>query len=868
MSADVLTPAILSYITHTTYPDSEAVSSAHVDSSTLTHLLAALRQEQDAAKEEIRALSKSAAPDIDAWIARAKDLQADILRSRETARRIVEEAEAGRDLRADVEDKAKKVALLEKEVAFQDVLAGTLEHVQYANGLLEATQEAAVRGDVESARAGLEEAYASIGGLESIQGTRAVGVLREKGEELKGNLMETSTECWNALLLVDADEHRITVRQDGLAAELLDAAVSEISLEQIVHGLKGLDAFDALVRKFGKDIDRTILKPRMTVNDDGLIAKLTVSGDDITAAGTANDVSSTALFGDLHNVLDFFATRLPPSVAVPVSEALIPALTTRLEDQWLEAAFPLRMSDMSAFTSLLNDVSALAEQIDSYGWHGADELRKWIENAPRSWLTKRREAVLGEVRNLVFAGLGERKVVERVETRMMRKEYPAVAASAGGGGTGGASEGVGGEDDWDTAWDEAQEEPAPAAVPQRQARQRDNDDEDDTAWDEEEDSRKRKDGSEEGDAEDDAWGWGDDDTPSKNPPSPVSTKKQPSAPSTNPNENPTPPAEQEMTLRETFTVTSIPDGILATLQQIVSDAETLSGPAFAHSPVAPTAQALYTLPTLALAIYRATAPTAYGKLAVGNILIYNDALRLSDQLRTWQTTRPASSKLRLDADLAALEAFAKRAYAAEMDAQRTILRDLLDGAQGFANCTTPPFKRECESAVQGTIDRLKDVRELWKGVLSEGALLQSLGSLVSTVTGKMVSEIEDLGDIGEAESRGLRSLCDRVGEVRAFFSSHNGPEGKGGGEGGQQEEGERKGEGEEHDMTFIYAPTWLKFQYLAEILDSSLADIRWMWREGGLGLEFEAEEVVELVEALFAESELRRQAVREIRRGR
>jgi centromere/kinetochore protein ZW10 len=40
-----------------------------------------------------------------------------------------------------------------------------------------------------------------------------------------------------------------------------------------------------------------------------------------------------------------------------------------------------------------------------------------------------------------------------------------------------------------------------------------------------------------------------------------------------------------------------------------------------------------------------------------------------------------------------------------------------------------------------------------------------------------------------------------------------------------------------------------------------------MWREGELSLEFGAEEVVGLVEALFAESPLRREAVREIRQG-
>ena len=68
-------------------------------------------------------------------------------------------------------------------------------------------------------------------------------------------------------------------------------------------------------------------------------------------------------------------------------------------------------------------------------------------------------------------------------------------------------------------------------------------------------------------------------------------------------------------------------------------------------------------------------------------------------------------------------------------------------------------------------------------------------------------------------------------------------------------------------MTGVYVPNWFKFQYLAEILESSLADIKWMWTEGELKLEFEAREVVDLIEALFAESDYRRRAIREIQGG-
>ena len=44
-------------------------------------------------------------------------------------------------------------------------------------------------------------------------------------------------------------------------------------------------------------------------------------------------------------------------------------------------------------------------------------------------------------------------------------------------------------------------------------------------------------------------------------------------------------------------------------------------------------------------------------------------------------------------------------------------------------------------------------------------------------------------------------------------------------------------------------------------------DIKFLWTEGELSLEFGAGEVIDLIEALFADSEHRRRAVGEIRRG-
>ncbi|KAK5243133.1 ribosome biogenesis protein ytm1, partial [Cryomyces antarcticus] len=235
--------------------------------------------------------------------------------------------------------------------------------------------------------------------------------------------------------------------------------------------------------------------------------------------------------------------------------------------------------------------------------------------------------------------------------------------------------------------------------------------------------------------------------------------------------------------------------------------------------------------------------------------------RLSDQLRDFvqqQARKDQSSdsssdvklsnRLKLDADMKSLDAFGKRAYTKEMEAQRTILQDLLDGAQGFSNCTIHPFAAECENAVAMTVDRIREVQRQWRDVLSQSALLQALGSLLLTATSKIMIDIEDMSDISEEESKQLKHFCEAMNKLSDLFMQA-GPE------------------GQPRDMTGVYCPNWFKFQYLAEILDSSLADIKYLWTEGELKLEFEAEELIDLIEALFAESEYRRRAIGDIRRS-
>ncbi|KAI7230718.1 hypothetical protein KC330_g6802 [Hortaea werneckii] len=836
-TSDPVPNAVLSYINNGAYPDSDDVASASLDSPTLGNLLQSLQQAQDEVKKDIRSLSRDTAPDIDDWISKAKSLQQDILRSRDTARQIVAEHEAGRELKAKVQDKATQVRLLEKEVAFEDTLGGTLEHIRHANGVLQSVQNEAVGGDLTKALSKLETAQESIDGLESVKETKAYGLLQGRAKYLREGLKETATAKWNEAIAIK--DRKVTIT----------GTASSLSLEGIAKSAQGLAIFDGLIQKLSKDLERDILKPRMTASSNGQVAKLEVNGTSLLCSGSSGDLSYKALFQDLESMIDFLARELPSSVSLPLSDSLISALSNRLEEQWLEPAVPLDVTGMPGFQETLGEVQHLADSIDKHGWHGAKQLRDWVQSAPRTWLTKRREAVLGDVRNLVFVGLRETKTVERVETQIISQDDQQALQGDGGDGGGGGQ-----DDDWDTAWDEPEEEAKPDEAPSSAGRAEDEDEA--SAWDTEDMEKEPPPADDnEDDDEGDAWGWGDEDA--NKPASPVASKPPaPQASSVTGTSQMQQPAEREMTLRETFSVTLIPDGVFELLQQIVADAQSLAGPEYASSPIAPAASALYTLPTLALAIYRATAPTVYARLDTGNMLIYNDANQLASQLREWQNTQPPTSRLRLDADVKALENFAKKAYASEMDSQRTIIRDLLDGAQGFTNVTKAPFKAECESAIDQTVDRLRALHAQWRPVLSSAALLQSLGSLLATATAKIIADVEDLGDIGEEDSHQLRRLMEKVTAVKDLFATQVSPD-------GQAETTPTTSQ----DMTFIYCPNWLKFQYLAEILESSLADIKYLWHEGELSLEFEAEEVCELIEGLFADSDMRRRAMAEIRRG-
>lgn len=629
-----------------------------------------------------------------------------------------------------------------------------------------------------------------------------------------------------------------------------------MDLESVVIALRNLHSYDDVLQPFCLRLESTICLPRLSIRPDRTVNSLAIDGDEIFVKGQSSDFSAGALFDDLTLMLDFLHTQLPSSVCEPLGNILIPRLISRLISTWLASAVPEDLDGMEDFKDTLSLVKQFGERLDRYNWPGKSELTKWTEGIPVVWLRKRREISLDHIRKLLSRRLSGIERVERVETQLI-SQNDGVFTSNGGG------------DDWDARWSD--EETSPTVSKDLSAANKtvgDEDEDDVNAWGLNDDEgtaaiQGNPDSLTVADEDGGAWGWGDEEEGEKATKSPRAAMSSPKKRSANGMRRPAQQAEREVTLREAYNITSLPKDILEIIGQVISEADRLETTHHPSLTMGSIASDLFSLPGLILAMYRASSSTGYSRHSSGSMFLYNDSLWLAERLRQLYPDHSTASgkqipnrtayNLKLLEHASAIESFGKRAYAKERESQRTILIDLLDGAQGFVNCTEHPFAGQCDLAIASTVDRLRYLHKEWKDVLSHSALLQSLGFLLSAVINKIIGDIEDMADISERESQQLTIYCNRIATLEDLFRPI------------QETPLQAKSGEEVIPVTPLYTPHWLKFQYLANILESSLIDIKYLWLEGELSLEFDTEELVDLVEALFADSPHRRTALAEIR---
>lgn len=251
---------------------------------------------------------------------------------------------------------------------------------------------------------------------------------------------------------------------------------------------------------------------------------------------------------------------------------MMPDLIPHIITHWLEPVIPTSLKEMDEFQKIIDATESFYTRLEALTFSGLEELQEWVQNVPRVWLAKCRETALDSIRTKLSQGLGVPKEIERVETQTVSQEEGRRLATNNVGPTNG--------DGWDAAWDDND------AI---------------TNSEEQPNQAKSRDFGDEGDDGADAWGWGDDDNNEANATVP-DTKPKHSAPTeeddpaaawgwgdeedtsgaskeistANKGLQPT-PFTQELTLKETYNISSMPEPVIALILTILEDGACLVG---------------------------------------------------------------------------------------------------------------------------------------------------------------------------------------------------------------------------------------------------------------------------------------------------
>ncbi|EPE02925.1 centromere kinetochore protein [Ophiostoma piceae UAMH 11346] len=901
---EAISQALVDFSVRGLFPADDATSTAALTPETLPGAIAALAGEKDRLEAEIHNIVESSADDVRSWIDNAQALQVDIARRKTLATDIVirgDEVQAQTQpsdntesisserphTTADEAEAEARAQFLTNELNYNLQVRYLLEAIQRVGQLLDQVERAGrERRILESLRL-LENAWTALDQMPVSKSCRAMRLLDLRAFELKTDVHAVFDEVWAALVAVDADKHSLTISQarDDEPMSLADAVV----------GFKAYKEVDSRMAALWHALDAAVVGPRMDLSKAARPA-LYVAGNTLGLKGTADD-GVDALFHDLEQLFSFLSANLPADLVQSISAAspstspsssissspaptMMSDIVGRIVDTWLVTAVPTSLDQMAAFENMLEAAQAFCTRLTDLKFSGLGRLQEWIENAPRVWLAKRREAALDQVRSSVSTGLGTPQQVEKIEKQMVsRSEGKELAAAATT-----TTE----QPDWDTAWSDGEGDGSAKGPAESNTTGDDGADEwgawgdDDNTGASGEKEEETKSGADEAqpevsadddDGAADAWGWGEDDggdaaepeetpTSAPKPPSPRKTKKavtQTSAPAL------AEPQTRELVLKEKYYISSLPAPVLGLITQVLEDALALTSGDHSGSSVATAAAGLFGVPALVLAMFRAVSPHFYALDVGGSMYLYNDAMYLAEKLtelvaawteRLAQAGSSTAPVARLGTEVTKLQGFASRAYGKEMAVQKTVLRDLLGGddnvLQGSSgnNRYSRPGHDQDEDAddyVDAAVVRVRSMAAAWQDVLAPSAWSQAVGSLADAVAHKLILDVLDMPSISQDEAFSLAKLIQKVTELDDLFLSPD------------------DGSGAPRiPMTSQYAPNWLRLQYLSEVLQSNLREVRYLWMESELSLYFTVGEVLDLIKLSFEDNARSREVAKEI----
>ncbi|KAF8845113.1 hypothetical protein BDN67DRAFT_920456 [Paxillus ammoniavirescens] len=619
---------------------------------------------------------------------------------------------------------------------------------------------------------------------------------------------------------------------------------------------------------------------------------------------------NTTRLGNLSRILDFISETLFPclpqsqrdSFPRSLSNPLVASIMTRL----LIPSLPSKLEALPAFLELTkNAVDFEAKYLNGLlkGDAFEREIKNWVDNVCAHYERGRRLHILDGARTTILASSTGRKetfsvelvtILEIPQTNLDVEAAPSPVADAWSFDdsrsfkTGSSKSAI----DMEDAWGFDDEVEAPEKVPDP-APDLEPDPSDAWGWNNDEMTEERADASteqsteaapEEPAEEDGVWDddpWADDSganeltppdhqptTPSIPPPpqpvlalssTDIQQKIPPNGYQTSNGHGPTGIHKSPKNLRDSSAVSREPYSASVLTKRIIQAVENAlhegkaldSSGIFAHFPTStsPPGTLIMQSGALVLDLYRALYPVvAASRLSqpAGHMQFSNDCYYLSEEVNRVLRSEPRvpTVKAKLEECRDDLKVLADSWFYVGIEKQVSALGDILAGADGFTDTSDQERYDECEMAITRALRDVRSVAHTWKSILPKSKYYIAVGMVVDGVLSRILEDILAISDIPEVESHKLSELCRILSALEGLFVENT----------------------SESSFVVSYVPSWLKFSYLSELLEASMADLTYLFEEGAL-VDFEIDELAQLVRALFADTPLRTKALDKIMGG-
>ncbi|KAH8116435.1 Centromere/kinetochore Zw10-domain-containing protein [Phellopilus nigrolimitatus] len=253
----------------------------------------------------------------------------------------------------------------------------------------------------------------------------------------------------------------------------------------------------------------------------------------------------------------------------------------------------------------------------------------------------------------------------------------------------------------------------------------------------------------------------------------------------------------------------------------------------------------------ALDLYRAVYPVAFGAELTRPeraLRFSNDCAFVSDEATKLDLSDDAEVAVleHMHESLERLRGLGEWWFDEGIERQRERVLQVLARAEGFVDSSDQERFDECEAVMSEVLRSVRVVANQWKTILARTKYYRATGQVVEAALTKILDDVLVLPDIPELDSRKLSELCRILNALEGLFVDSDDPDAP--------------------SMVLAYVPSWLKYSYLSELLEASIADIAYLFDEGAL-IDFRIGELEHLVRALFADTPLRANTISKIQRG-